>query len=43
MDNIGQYLKGLDAEDRRDLVTAMESLTRILERHERTTGAHFPL
>jgi DNA-binding MarR family transcriptional regulator len=43
MDNIAQYLKGLDAEDRRDLVTAMESLTRILERHERTTGAQFPL
>ena len=43
MGNIGQYLKGLDAEDRRDLVTAMESLTRILERHERTAGAQFPL
>jgi DNA-binding MarR family transcriptional regulator len=43
MGNIGEYLKGLDAEDRRDLVTAMESLTRILERHERTAGAHFPL
>jgi DNA-binding MarR family transcriptional regulator len=43
MDNIGQYLKGLDAEDRRDLVTAMESLVRILERHDRTSGAPFPL
>jgi DNA-binding MarR family transcriptional regulator len=43
MDNIGQYLKGLDPEDRRDLVTAMEAMVRILERHERTTGAQFPL
>lgn len=43
MDDIGQYLKGLDAEDRRDLVAAMESLVRILERHDRTAGAQFPL
>lgn len=43
MDNIGQYLKGLDPEDRRDLVTAMEAMVRILERHEKTTGAQFPL
>ncbi len=43
MDNIGEYLKGLDAEDRRDMVAAMESLTRILERHEKTAGARFPL
>jgi DNA-binding MarR family transcriptional regulator len=43
MDYIGQYLKGLDAADRRDLVAAMESMTRILERHDRTSGAHFPL
>ena len=43
MDNIAQYLKGLDAEDRRDLVTAMESLVRILERHDRKSERHFPL
>jgi len=43
MDNIAQYLKGLDAEDRRDLVTAMESLTRILARHDRKSAGHFPL
>jgi DNA-binding MarR family transcriptional regulator len=43
MDNIEEYLKALGAEDRRDLVTAMESLTRILERHEKTAGARFPL
>jgi DNA-binding MarR family transcriptional regulator len=42
MDNIGQFLEGLGGEDRRDLVTAMESLTRILERHEKTAGARFP-
>lgn len=42
MDNIGQFLKGLDAEDRLDLVTAMESLTRILERHEKTSIRQFP-
>ena len=43
MDNIGYFLKGLAAEDRRDVVAAMESMTRILERHEKTAGAHFPL
>ncbi len=43
MDNIGQFLKGLDAEDRRDVVAAMESMTRILERHEQTAGPQFPL
>ncbi len=43
MDNIGQFLKGLGAEDRRDVVAAMESMTRILERHEKTAGPHFPL
>jgi DNA-binding MarR family transcriptional regulator len=42
MDNIAQFLKGLDAEDRRDLVTAMESLVRILERHDLKSGRHFP-
>ena len=43
MDNIAQYLKGVDADDRRDLVTAMESLTRILARHDRKSAGHFPL
>ena len=43
MDNIGHYLKGLDAEDRRDVVAAMESMTRILERHAKTAGPQFPL
>jgi len=42
MDNIGQFLKGLDAEDRRDVVAAMESMTRILERHDRASGRSFP-
>ena len=43
MDNLGQFLKGLEAEDRRDVVAALESMTRILERHEKVPGAHFPL
>jgi DNA-binding MarR family transcriptional regulator len=42
MDNIARFLKGLDAEDRRDLVTAMESLVRILDRHDRQSATYFP-
>jgi DNA-binding MarR family transcriptional regulator len=38
MANIRQYLDTLNAEDRRDLVQAVESLIRILERHERRSA-----
>lgn len=42
MENIGQFLEGLDAEDRRDLVRAIESLIRILARHDRKASTYFP-
>ncbi len=42
MDNIARFLKRLDAADRRDLVTAMESLVRILDRHDQKSGSYFP-
>ena len=42
MDNIARFLKALGAEDRRDLVTAMESLVRILDRHDRKSESYFP-
>jgi DNA-binding MarR family transcriptional regulator len=38
MANIRQYLETLNVEDRRDLVQAIESLIRILERHERRSA-----
>jgi DNA-binding MarR family transcriptional regulator len=38
MANIRQYLGTLNAEDRRDLVRAIESLIRILARHERRSA-----
>lgn len=43
MENIGQFLESLGEADRRDLVTAIESLVRILARHDKTPGGHFPL
>ena len=42
MDNIAGYLKALDADDRRDLVSAMESLVRIMDRHDRKSGRYLP-
>lgn len=42
MDNLGHFLEGLAREDREDLVQAIESLARILERHDQATGSPFP-
>ncbi len=42
MDKLGQYLEGLAKDDRGDLVRALESLARILDRHDRASGAYFP-
>jgi DNA-binding MarR family transcriptional regulator len=42
MDKLGHYLEGLAREDREDLVQAIESLARILERHDRASGRPFP-
>ncbi len=43
IDNIRHFLDGLEADDRRDLVRAMESVVRILERHDKKCGRHVPL
>jgi DNA-binding MarR family transcriptional regulator len=40
--NIDGFLKTLNEDDRRDLVRAMESLVRILERQDKKSGRHFP-
>ncbi len=42
MGNIRQFLESLEEDDRRDLVQAIESLVRILARHDRTCGKCFP-
>jgi DNA-binding MarR family transcriptional regulator len=42
MANIGQFLETLEEEDRRDLVQAIESLIRILARHDKKSGRYFP-
>jgi DNA-binding MarR family transcriptional regulator len=42
MANIGDFLRTLDGADRRDLVQAVESLVRILARHDRTSTKYFP-
>jgi DNA-binding MarR family transcriptional regulator len=42
MANIRQFLEGLGEDDRRDLVLAIESLVRILARHDRKPGRYFP-
>lgn len=42
MAKLGQFLERLDEDDRCDLVQAIESLARILDRHDRITGANFP-
>ncbi len=42
MDKLGRFLEGLAPEDREDLVQAIESLARILERHDQATGSPFP-
>lgn len=42
MDNLEHYLKGLAKDDREDLVRAIESLARILQRHDQGAGSPFP-
>jgi len=42
MANMRRFLATLAEEDRRDLVRAMESLVRILERHDRSSGKRRP-
>jgi DNA-binding MarR family transcriptional regulator len=42
MANIRQFLEDLEDDDRRDLVLAIESLIRILARHDRKSGRYFP-
>jgi len=42
MDKLGHFLEGLAKDDREDLVLAIESLARILDRHDRASGVYFP-
>ncbi|MCX6567791.1 MAG: MarR family transcriptional regulator [Candidatus Aminicenantes bacterium] len=42
MTNIVEFLETLREDDRRDLVRAMESLIRILARHEHKSSKYFP-
>jgi DNA-binding MarR family transcriptional regulator len=42
MANMREFFKTLAEDDRRDLVEAIESLVRILERHDRESGGCFP-
>ena len=44
MANIGNFLQNLDKADRRDLVQAIESLIRILMRHDKSDpeARYFP-
>jgi DNA-binding MarR family transcriptional regulator len=42
MANIGSFLGTLSGPDRRDLISAIESLVRILARHDKTPGRCFP-
>jgi len=42
MDKLEHYLEGLAKDDREDLVRAIESLARILERHDQAAGSPFP-
>jgi DNA-binding MarR family transcriptional regulator len=41
--NMRHFLDGLEEDDRRDLIQAMESVARILERNDKRSGKHFPL
>ncbi len=41
--NMKHFLDRLEEDDRRDIVQAIESVARILERHDRKSGRHFPL
>jgi DNA-binding MarR family transcriptional regulator len=43
MAHIADFLKTLDPADRRDLVQAIDSLIRILARHDRKSAGFFPL
>jgi DNA-binding MarR family transcriptional regulator len=42
MERMERFLDDLGEEDRRDLVRAIESLARILDRHDRRSGTYFP-
>jgi DNA-binding MarR family transcriptional regulator len=42
MANIVEFLDTLEEDDRRDLVRAIESLIRILARHDRKSSKYFP-
>jgi DNA-binding MarR family transcriptional regulator len=42
MARLGRFLEGLDHDDREDLVVAIESLARILGRHDQAPGSSFP-
>jgi DNA-binding MarR family transcriptional regulator len=42
LERMERFLDGLGEEDRRDLVRAIESLVRILDRHDRRPGPCFP-
>ena len=42
MANIENFLGTLSGPDRRDLVLAIESLVRILDRHDKESGKSFP-
>jgi DNA-binding MarR family transcriptional regulator len=42
MTNIVDFLETLEEDDRRDLVQAIESLIRILARHDRKSSKYFP-
>ena len=41
--NMRHFLDGLEEDDRRDIVQAIESVVRILERHDKKCGRHVPL
>jgi DNA-binding MarR family transcriptional regulator len=42
MANIADFLGTLDGADRRDLVLAIESMIRILARHDKKSARYFP-
>lgn len=42
MAKLAQFLESLAKDDREDLVRAIESLARILDRHDRASGHYFP-